>query len=377
MAAGPTSEWPGRPVGVRPPGAAGPRRSVLLHESETGGGRGPPRQLPGSRQPAADRSARRAEEPSGPASTTTPAVRGRLARVRAGVVIGRRYFMAMPTRASLAARGRAGARPLPSRSTRRVLAAAVRGRRRSSWSTAGCRRARRGCPGCAFGVGLPVHAAVVDARGRHRAVARALGRPRPGGTAVLAAVAVPLRRLPGCAGLARGGLGRRWRTSGTDWPSGGMPWGRLAYAVVDTPVAGALPYVGSTGVSLAARPARGAARRGRTARAAGRRVRVAGRRSAPSLAVRRRAAGACRTTRPPTGHVDRRGRPGQRARRRHRRARALPPDHPPARRRDRAPRPPTSRPAAPRGPTSWSGRRTPRPSTRSRTRRCAPTSRRR
>jgi apolipoprotein N-acyltransferase len=36
----------------------------------------------------------------------------------------------------------------------------------------------------------------------------------------------------------------------TDWPAGGMPWGRLAYAVVDTPVSGALPYVGATGVSL-------------------------------------------------------------------------------------------------------------------------------
>jgi apolipoprotein N-acyltransferase len=29
-----------------------------------------------------------------------------------------------------------------------------------------------------------------------------------------------------------------------------MPWGRLSYAVVGTPVAGALPFVGSTGVSL-------------------------------------------------------------------------------------------------------------------------------
>ncbi|MBO0845605.1 MAG: apolipoprotein N-acyltransferase [Nocardioides sp.] len=34
------------------------------------------------------------------------------------------------------------------------------------------------------------------------------------------------------------------------WPAGGMPWGRLAYAVVGTPVAGSLPYIGSTGVSL-------------------------------------------------------------------------------------------------------------------------------
>jgi apolipoprotein N-acyltransferase len=34
------------------------------------------------------------------------------------------------------------------------------------------------------------------------------------------------------------------------WPAGGMPWGRLAYAVMDTPLSAALPYVGSTGVSL-------------------------------------------------------------------------------------------------------------------------------
>ena len=43
------------------------------------------------------------------------------------------------------------------------------------------------------------------------------------------------------------------------WPFSGMPWGRLAFAVVDTPVADALPYLGSTGVSfvlaLAAAPA--------------------------------------------------------------------------------------------------------------------------
>jgi apolipoprotein N-acyltransferase len=34
------------------------------------------------------------------------------------------------------------------------------------------------------------------------------------------------------------------------WPAGGMPWGRLAYAVVGTPVEGAAPYLGSTGLSL-------------------------------------------------------------------------------------------------------------------------------
>lgn len=34
------------------------------------------------------------------------------------------------------------------------------------------------------------------------------------------------------------------------WPFSGMPWGRLAFGVVDTPVAPALPYVGAVGVSL-------------------------------------------------------------------------------------------------------------------------------
>ena len=34
------------------------------------------------------------------------------------------------------------------------------------------------------------------------------------------------------------------------WPFSGMPWGRLAFAVVDTPAAPALAYVGATGVSL-------------------------------------------------------------------------------------------------------------------------------
>ncbi len=34
------------------------------------------------------------------------------------------------------------------------------------------------------------------------------------------------------------------------WPFSGMPFGRLAFGVVDTPVAQALPYVGSTGLSF-------------------------------------------------------------------------------------------------------------------------------
>lgn len=34
------------------------------------------------------------------------------------------------------------------------------------------------------------------------------------------------------------------------WPLGGMPWGRLAFSVMDTPVAQALPYAGAVGVSF-------------------------------------------------------------------------------------------------------------------------------
>lgn len=37
-----------------------------------------------------------------------------------------------------------------------------------------------------------------------------------------------------------------WRSG---WPFSGMPWGRLAFATVDTPVASSLPYVGMVGVS--------------------------------------------------------------------------------------------------------------------------------
>jgi apolipoprotein N-acyltransferase len=38
-----------------------------------------------------------------------------------------------------------------------------------------------------------------------------------------------------------------WRSG---WPLGGMPWGRLAFGVVDTPVAEALPYAGAVGVTF-------------------------------------------------------------------------------------------------------------------------------
>ena len=101
-----------------------------------------------------------------------------------------------------------------------------------------------------------------------------------------------------------------WRTG---WPFSGMPWGRLAFAVVDTPVADALAYVGMTGLSFLLalsgfllawggcssgdRRAAAARRRGR-----GRRLRPDGR--AAARAVRARRAGprptsrSCRATCP-------------------------------------------------------------------------------
>jgi apolipoprotein N-acyltransferase len=67
--------------------------------------------------------------------------------------------------------------------------------------------------------------------------------------AVLGAAAVPLRRLPG-APLWLGVSWTAMEVVRTTWPAGGMPWGRLSYAVVGTPVQGALPFLGATGVSL-------------------------------------------------------------------------------------------------------------------------------
>ncbi len=67
--------------------------------------------------------------------------------------------------------------------------------------------------------------------------------------AVLGAATVRLRRLP-AAPLWLAAAWVAMENIRTDWPAGGMPWGRLAYAVVDTPLAPVLPYAGTTGVSL-------------------------------------------------------------------------------------------------------------------------------
>jgi apolipoprotein N-acyltransferase len=66
----------------------------------------------------------------------------------------------------------------------------------------------------------------------------------------LLGAAVPvLRRLPAwpiCVAVAWTAM----EVLRSGWPFSGMPWGRLAFAVIDTPVAPALAYVGATGVSL-------------------------------------------------------------------------------------------------------------------------------
>jgi len=66
---------------------------------------------------------------------------------------------------------------------------------------------------------------------------------------VLGAAVVPLRRLR-AAPLWLAAAWVAMESLRCTWPAGGMPWGRLSYAVVDTPLTGALPYIGATGVSL-------------------------------------------------------------------------------------------------------------------------------
>jgi apolipoprotein N-acyltransferase len=66
---------------------------------------------------------------------------------------------------------------------------------------------------------------------------------------LLGAAVPPLSRLP----LWPIWVAAAWSTMEfvrSGWPFSGMPWGRLAYAVVDTPVAPSLAYVGATGVGF-------------------------------------------------------------------------------------------------------------------------------
>jgi apolipoprotein N-acyltransferase len=67
---------------------------------------------------------------------------------------------------------------------------------------------------------------------------------------VLGAVLPALSRLPAWPLWAAAAWTTMEFTRST-WPFSGMPWGRLAYAVADTPVAPSLAYAGATGVTFA------------------------------------------------------------------------------------------------------------------------------
>lgn len=67
-------------------------------------------------------------------------------------------------------------------------------------------------------------------------------------TALSAVDAVLLRLRAWPLWTALSWVGVEWARS--TWPFGGMPWGRLAFAVIDTPLAPSLPYLGTAGVSF-------------------------------------------------------------------------------------------------------------------------------
>lgn len=103
-------------------------------------------------------------------------------------------------------------------------------------------------PGAAFGIGFCfLHLAWMTAVGIGAWLA--LAAAEAVFLTVLAAVdAVLLRGRWWPWWTALSWVAVEWVRSG--WPFGGMPWGRLGFAVVDTPLAPALPYVGTTGVGL-------------------------------------------------------------------------------------------------------------------------------
>ncbi len=212
---------------------------------------------------------------------------------------------------------------------------------------------------------LPVRAAGLDARGRPRRVARARG---VGGALLRAAGAGGRAAACGSRALAAvdgAGLGGRPRSGAASWPFSGMPWGRLAFAVVGHPAAprrcrGSAPPASAWLVALIGTGAGLDARR-RLAETEGRRRDGGGRRGRG----RRARPGAVHPAERRLGH--RRGRAGRRPRRRHRHPARPPAGDPQPRRRHRwRSRPTWTRAASPLR-TSSSGRRTPPPSTRSAT----------
>ena len=196
-----------------------------------------------------------------------------------------------------------------------------------------------------------LRAAALAAGDRRRRLDRARG---PGGrcsTASLGSPPAPVVRLPLVAGVGGRLPGSRVEPLRAVVPFGGFPWGRLAFAVEDTPLGRCVRLVGAPGVTfvvaLLGTTLAWAVLRGRRAP-----VRAVRRRWPwpPSLACagRRCCPGEPPGRRPGTGH--RRRRPGQRARRGPGRVRRAPGGARQPRRRHRSSWPPGSTPARRRGP---------------------------
>lgn len=69
-------------------------------------------------------------------------------------------------------------------------------------------------------------------------------------TYALVGAASPLVRLLPCWPLWLAAAWTGMEDLRSTWPFGGMPWGRLAYAAIDTPVAPAVAYIGMSALSL-------------------------------------------------------------------------------------------------------------------------------
>ena len=220
-------------MGVRPSGTAGPPEIGSARESETGGDDGPPRQLPGSRQPA--------RGPVGPKG------RSPLRSRHSGAVLPPAdTFEACRSAVLLAlVAGVAAALAFPPTHAVWLLPFAVAA---FFVLTDGLPARRAWLPGLVFGLAFQVTLLFwLHVVGTVPWLGLAVTQAAWYG--VLAAAVVPLRRLP----LAPAWLAVSWvamESVRCTWPAGGMPWGRLAYAVMDTPFSATLPYAGSTGVSL-------------------------------------------------------------------------------------------------------------------------------
>ena len=222
VAGGPASEWPRRRVGRHHSSGRGSRRSVSLREGGHGRASRLPRQLPGRRQPVGLGLVRRVTGPfralhagaSAPVPLPAVLLRIRCSRLLAGVV-ARRWRS--------------------SRSAASCLLPFARRRLRAGHAAA-CRRRRAWLPGLAFGIGVHVRAAVLDARRSATTPGLALAGLEAAFFGLLGAAV--RRPAAGCRPGRCGSPSPGWRggRSRSRWPFGGMPWGRLAFATVGHPV---------------------------------------------------------------------------------------------------------------------------------------------